>query len=849
MDYIVNDLIVEDKLLPVESGKTVRDRTQRRGAVVWVFAVLSCVVTGAHATDYTWSGASRGSWNSAANWRTSGYPRLAGDTALFTQDFTNAYSITLAATVAIDALRVTDTVTATAVNMTLNTGLGAPTFTFNGATPVILADLASGKWLTVNPAVNLNTANATFSKRGAANVYISNPGANFFVNLNPTNGLNVSSGTLELGNISSGQPPLALKTGTGTLQLDLTDGSTFFADQSDMGGTGTRVIKNVRTAADASSNPQTLVNSSADRFELWIDPASTAAFFAGLNGVSAVGPVVLNNFTGAVSLTGKSFACDVKLCLSGNGGAAVAAVLSGGSFTGNGSLVLGEGVTLNVDDQTGLFDIGGDLIVTSLHTSSPYSGGDATVNWNASGKTIRNRLMLAEQGGTHATFNMLGGTLTPDIDMIIGNCSHSYDHSEPVLNVSGGTLVVTNGMFRLSRIGAEGGNTTRSTVTVSSVGVLRLSPKYGINVGERAAVHATLATVADATINLDGGTLALGQPFSRRNVVATSVPGSSATVQFYFNGGTLRAEANLAQVFSNFDTANSDDDGVFVKAGGAVIDCNGCNIGIANNLLDASGGAGGGLAKYGAGVLTLSGTNTYCGDTAVNAPEGVSGTGLLKLGASEVIPHGTGKGNLLLNAGATVDLNGFSETVNGLSSSAANALVTNSSATASVLCVGENAASSRYAGGIGGKISLIKTGAGTWTLAAPCSYTGATEVADGALALESACTLRSKTVSVRRGASLSLAAADVFGGAGSQTKLFVGKEVGRLGAQGRIIIPAGVEVNVLLFAVDGWFKKAGTWGATGSGATFVDDSVFAGQGILRVSETGRNHGTVVAIGP
>ncbi len=846
MDSRVNGVVRAESQ---RQGDGIRARSglrTRGAAAVWIIAALSGGLPVARAADYAWHGMSGGAWNSAANWNALDYPRLAGDTASFTQDFTAAYSVTLNSGVTVDALRVTDTNTATAFGLTLNAG--APTLTLNGAAPELLSGLASGQWLTVNPVVILNTANARLSKLGVANVYLPNPGAAFFSNLNPTGGLNVSAGTLRIGNVDVTPAPLAtLKTGAGALQLDLANGSAFFRGQPDLGGTGTRTITNVRSVADAASNPQTLTNSSPDRLELWLDPASTATFFSSLNGISSVGTAVLNNFTGAVDLAGKSFNIGAyKLILSGNGGGAGNAVLNGGSFsTGTGSLVLGEGVTLNVDSRTGLFDIQ-DMEITSRHTSNPYSGGDATVNWNANGKNIRGSLMIAEQGGTHATFNMLGGTLSPNV-IRLGNSSHNYDDSESMLNVSGGTLSSSgNYLCSMSRV-TTGGAMARSTVTVSASGVLDLMHASEVRVGERSAVHATEATVSDVTINLDGGTLILGKPIARQNVAATTNAGSSATVQFYFNGGTLQAGANLAQVFSNFGTTNSDNDGVFVKAGGAVIDCNGFNVGITNSLLDASGGTGGGLTKYGGGTLTLFGTNTYVGDTTVNTTNGLSGTGLLKLGASEVIPHGTGKGNLILNAGAAVDLNGFSETINGLSSAAANALVTNSSPAASVLTVGANGAGGFYAGGLGGALSLVKTGEGTLTLASPCPYTGATAVAGGTLVLEAACTLRSASVAVQRGAALSLAAAGVFGGSGSRTRLFVGKEDVTQGPQGKIAIPAGVEVSVLHFAVNGLYRKAGAWGATGSGAAFVDDAVFTGGGVLRVLATGPKRGMTVKL--
>ena len=73
----------------------------------------------------------------------------------------------------------------------------------------------------------------------------------------------------------------------------------------------------------------------------------------------------------------------------------------------------------------------------------------------------------------------------------------------------------------------------------------------------------------------------------------------------------------------------------------------------------------GGLVKGGSrtdesNVLTLSNPlNDYSGGTTVSK-------GVLRLGASEVIPDGAGRGGVTVNAGATLDLGSHSETINNL---------------------------------------------------------------------------------------------------------------------------------------------------------------------------------------
>jgi autotransporter-associated beta strand protein len=301
----------------------------------------------------------------------------------------------------------------------------------------------------------------------------------------------------------------------------------------------------------------------------------------------------------------------------------------------------------------------------------------------------------------------------------------------------------------------------------------------------------------------------------------------------YLNGTTLK-NFNTSPILAAART-------ITINAGGAAF-----TAGWVKNLtvLSKLTGAGAFNVNCDSGFVVLSNAgNDYAGDTTVATLwAGSSGTtGKLKLGASEVIPHGAGKGSLVLNAGATLDLNGFNETVNGLSSAAATALVTNSSLNAATLTVGANAATSSYAGRLGGAVSLVKTGAGTVTLAAYCGHTGTTVAEAGTLSLGAACTLTNSTVEVKGGATLAFADGDAFGGAGSATELLAD-------AQARLAIPAGVEVTVFHFAIGGQFKKAGVWGPSGSGADFVNDALFATEGgTLRVLETGPQRGTFLRL--
>ena len=66
------------------------------------------------------------------------------------------------------------------------------------------------------------------------------------------------------------------------------------------------------------------------------------------------------------------------------------------------------------------------------------------------------------------------------------------------------------------------------------------------------------------------------------------------------------------------------------------------------------------LVKIGAGTLDLTGANAYGGNTTVSA-------GTLQVASQSAIPSGAAAGNVEVDSGAELDLDGNSITINGLS--------------------------------------------------------------------------------------------------------------------------------------------------------------------------------------
>ncbi len=147
-----------------------------------------------------------------------------------------------------------------------------------------------------------------------------------------------------------------------------------------------------------------------------------------------------------------------------------------------------------------------------------------------------------------------------------------------------------------------------------------------------------------------------------------------------------------------------------------------------------------GLTKLGINILTITGVNTYAGNTTINQ-------GTLKAGVAGALPFGAGKGNVVFDSfeTATLDLNGFDVSINGLVQANNNSnsrVVNNATGTAKTLTLGNGNATAVYAGVIvnntagTGTVAVVKTGSGTQTLRGINTYTGGTTILYGTLTLD-----------------------------------------------------------------------------------------------------------------
>ena len=151
------------------------------------------------------------------------------------------------------------------------------------------------------------------------------------------------------------------------------------------------------------------------------------------------------------------------------------------------------------------------------------------------------------------------------------------------------------------------------------------------------------------------------------------------------------------------------------------------------------------LTKAGNSTLNLSAVNTYSGNTAINE-------GTIRLGVSNAIPSGTGKGNLAFNPStgrtATLDLNGFNQTLGGFSSGTTGTSVVDnrSDDTSSTFTIGAGNGNGTYSGvirnsGSNSTLALTKIGTGTISLTGNNTYFGNTAISEGVLSIGSTSSL------------------------------------------------------------------------------------------------------------
>ena len=398
--------------------------------------------------------------------------------------------------------------------------------------------------------------------------------------------------------------------------------------------------------------------------------------------------------------------------------AATSAILIGNATTGGAILeYVGTGETsdrmIRFNSTTGGPQIhasgSGALVLTNVDTTIASPTGAKTLSLrgtSSAGNTITSN--LSNDGG--------GGVLTVTLDggatwILSGN------------NAFTGNLNANAGAFGLGSNTAAGA----STLSISNGTV------FAANADRSIANNVTIPNQAAATFIGDYSITTSG------NLNNASAANSNSMANTLAAGKTLTFNTMSSNAISGDRTFTISGTGDTTFTG-AITTTAAFNLNIQN---------------VGTGTLTLAGTgSTFWNNPSTTASGNMTFTaGSLKLGANDVIPNGNGSGangHLVFNPATgvttTFDLNGFSDTINGLTANAAgNVVITNTAAGASTLTVGDTAMGSvgtvTFGGGAGsafitqpnGTINLAKVGSSTANFTGTLGNTGSTTVNGGVL--------------------------------------------------------------------------------------------------------------------
>lgn len=462
-------------------------------------------------------------------------------------------------------------------------------------------------------------------------------------------------------------------------------------------------------------------------WDLTNGPSNDAIFNTSSLAASVSGTVFANGITFSTTggLTGGNITLAgttpfINVAASQNGTIASALLgTSGLTKTGNGTLILS-----GTNTYTGGTTINGGFIQVSGITNTLGSGSTGTVNLNGGG-------IIASVGAA---------TLTEAWTLDVG--------------ASGGTIQLS-GTSSAGRFGFTANKLTGNGTLL----LQQITNNSGRFVGAATQNNFNGKWIIDGT---------------NSNFFALANGGNNFGVGTATDTITLINNGQIAGANSNSSTAlvGSATQGVVIGSGGGKFGASGLHF---LNVAGAISSTGtdqvqiAGAGNSGAGVKFTNTGNSYSGDVSVfNATGGSTTT--LQLGASGVISNGAGKGNVVLNTSGVLDMNGFNETINGLTGSAGSYIVNSATSTAATLTIGDNGTTSAFAGVIqdnigtvavandaagallaantGGTTAITKIGSGTLTLSGANTYSGGTTVSGGTLVASNANALGSGNVTL-----------------------------------------------------------------------------------------------------
>ncbi len=349
-----------------------------------------------------------------------------------------------------------------------------------------------------------------------------------------------------------------------------------------------------------------------------------------------------NGNGGAWNQTGGNVFCDSWFRMGVDGGTAGTYTFSAGNVTVSGETHIGENGNGHFIMHGGTFTANNWFVFARSGGNSDGFMDGGTINKNNNGN-----MQLGVGGvcncGDVVTFTQIGGTINCQSEYQIATDNNSVictnniggGAGPAVLNVGNwlavgrfggiGTLNLSNNAA-VTKSGLNGGNLT--IASGSSIGTVN---QYSGSTFTNTATQSWIAENNQGTWNMYAGTTVLGVVHLTQNagavgtfnltggdLSATEITDNGGLGTLNLNGGTLHVGASPVN-----NWIHNVNGGVTIGAAGATIDSAGNSVTISQALVD---NGGGNLTKTGNGTITMTGGNSYLGNTIVSGGKLIEGT-------------------------------------------------------------------------------------------------------------------------------------------------------------------------------------------------------------------------------
>jgi autotransporter-associated beta strand protein len=460
--------------------------------------------------------------------------------------------------------------------------------------------------------------------------------------------------------------------------------------------------------------------------------------------------------------------------------------------SGNNGYAAGAGYDLVTGRGTPIAYLLESDLVQPPHATDIWTGAGPDANWS---DPLNWSAGTAPVAGDILIFGAGASQTTTTNDLAAGTSFDSIRFTGSGYTINGNDVTLTNSLDATSATGnntfnlnttlagaafyagssstnlTDGGNINTAGYTLQVGGGPGTVTLNGVVSGSGGVSDINTANLVLAGSNTYSGTTTLGGGA----VLQLASNSALGTGTFAITGGTLKAsggavsESNAATLAGNVTIGGSNAltlTGAITLTGPATLNVTNTATTTLSGTIGQSGGTYG-LTKTGTGLLVLSGSNTYGGNTTLSA-------GTLALGSNSAVGTGTlvlTGGTLQASGGAVSLVNALSLAGNVTFAGTSNLTFTGATTLTSSHTLTINNTTT-FSGGIGETVAsvLTKAGTGVLILSAPDTYSGGTILSGGTLQLGDPNALGNGSLTVSggtlqgNGSGLSLANAVTLGG-------------------------------------------------------------------------------------